>query len=171
MASILGIRIGYDGQDRLEHRIGPGRAITGGHPQGDRIWNLGRSGWSLHSGGFNYRPEGHYHDHVVEELSIMRGRQPGAPNARIPHGELVVWPGVTLRMSRAEIESLLARKRLSHQPYHANPAMITLQESGFVRLGSDLACTKWQIRYDFDGERLQEVTIDTDDDYTGRGTD
>src|SRR5689334_21666373 len=55
LATIAGIRVGYDGMDRLERRLGPGAIMIGGHPQGARVWNIRASRWWLYADGFTCR--------------------------------------------------------------------------------------------------------------------
>jgi hypothetical protein len=98
IARLLGVRVGYNGQDALTRQFGDGLHTTGGHPGGRKLWYTRLPSGLIETDGFDYNDEGL----VLESLywSLDTATDPTIPFVRhLPHhaGWLgVIIPGMTM---------------------------------------------------------------------------
>ena len=99
LAQIAGVRVGYDTIQYLEHCLGPGRKITGGHPHGGRIWEDRRSGLEIWADGFSsyaaLKDQTYTGGRVIDRLSLSRSRN--------GTGNLFFMNRVRLGMTQAQV--------------------------------------------------------------------
>lgn len=69
IANLLGVRVGQDTIERLEHRFGKGYAYTGGHPGGARRWRIKGTYLFIDADGFDYDEHG---GRIIDKIEINR---------------------------------------------------------------------------------------------------
>src|SRR5690349_15713575 len=65
-ANIAGALVGRDGFSKLERKLGRGASVTGGHPQGARVWKDVRNQWMVYIDGFYYC----HNDSIIDQLTV-----------------------------------------------------------------------------------------------------
>lgn len=111
IAWLLGVQVGYNGQDALARRLGPGRIATGGHPNSRQLWCIRSPKSEIVTDGFNMNREGY----VIESLEwslpdASRPQEFAVPYAKsLPRGS--GWMGIiTPGMTQREVTRLLAKR-------------------------------------------------------------
>jgi hypothetical protein len=101
---VFGLRIGLDTMEQLERRLGPGKAITGGHPHGARLWISSDRLWVICADGFDYGHGGR----LVQDFRL--DRNDGSIKAPIARSaDLGVLARIRPNMSRTEVREAIAR--------------------------------------------------------------
>lgn len=65
IAQLLGVRVGVNGQKKLERVMGEGRHMIGGHPNSHEVWQTASPAGTIETEGFSLNEDGY----VVESLS------------------------------------------------------------------------------------------------------
>lgn len=144
VARIAGIRVGIDTISDLEDRLGPGAILTGGHPQGARLWKVRNGQCCLYADGFELR-ERSSDSYVIDRIRITR-KHPDCRPSRLhvcaipPHG-LTILGRVRLGMTRAEVLSAL---RSYHPLLLAKPDRVRLTGFGHVRPNESTEYRIWK---------------------------
>ena len=103
IARLLGVRVGYNGQDALERTLGEGARFVSGHPNGREIWRVRSPRSVIETDGFNINRE----SLVLEELSwTLAGAEKSFPVAkRLPRRS--GWMGtISLGATKQDVERL-----------------------------------------------------------------
>jgi hypothetical protein len=161
IARLLGVRVGYNGQEALERQFGSGLAVTGGHPGGRKLWKTHHPSGSVETDGFSYNHEGL----VLETLSWTLGTigDPKIPSVRrLPRhaGWLgMVYPGMT----QAQVSELTAHRLPA--PRKAGNVW-TWKATGFVRpnRNNEDVYTTWTAKLTFGRQHLISIDLECDGD-------
>jgi len=168
LASFIGMRIGYSTVEDFERRLGPGLPVTGGHPQGARVWYIRNAHAQLWLDGFDYSERGRVVDQIVLSRDAFPSRPSGVPKIEVSHRMLGLRDRVYLGMTEAQVlrqaKGLLPPLRQVQKgccSAWTGPAFACVAH-GDVRLGSyhDELYDTWTTRLDFDHGRLAAIEID-----------
>jgi hypothetical protein len=157
IARILGVRVGWNGQERLERQFGAGVRSVSGHPNGAERWYTRRPEGDICTDGFSLNKEGevlesiwwHLNEHTAQDAPFVR---------RLPRhaGWLgVIYPGMTER----QVARLIAGKKLPH-PKKAG-GVWTWMAKGYVRpnpVNYDVY-DSWTARLEFRQGRLASIEV------------
>ncbi len=157
IARILGVRVGYNGQDALQHQFGKGLATLGGHPDGRKTWLTRKPLGYITTDGFNHNPEGL----ALESLSW--GLDPPM-DKKIPYVRALPrgagWLGsIVPGMSRQQVAALTSR--MPTKPI-LKPGRWIWREKGFVRPASTeyVVYTNWTAQLTFDKDVLTTIDVE-----------
>lgn len=111
IAEIAGIQVGSSSMEELEARFGKGKGVTGGHPNGARLWRVKGTSWMIHADAFDYSTKGA----VVDAFSITGydKSQKEVPYARFAKNKLAYLGGITLGMGEDELLRIAKRNSLT----------------------------------------------------------
>ena len=157
IARVLGVRIGWNGQDRLERRFGTGVRSIGGHPNGVETWRTRYPTGKIVTDGFNYNDEGE----VLETLEWTLGKAskeiPLAHNLPDKGG----WLGtITLGMPERQVTRLLIGTHLP-KPNKSGGTWTWVQK-GYVQLRENVEYRIWTAALGFDQGRLTSICVRCD---------
>ncbi|MEN6371107.1 MAG: hypothetical protein ABFD64_03755 [Armatimonadota bacterium] len=167
IANLAGIKVGFNSIDDTEKKLGHGKVITGGHPQGARVWQFEKKGWILYIDGFNYRSgsDGAVID-VVELMTSKRGHEliegGNVPKVSPSYPKLGFWTFLPLGTSYEEAIKLLKQKGL---PPEIVKGTILVKAKGIsppMNVNRFEPFRSWQAELDFEKNRLVEITITCD---------
>jgi len=156
IARLLGVRVGFNGQQALIQNFGDGLHSTGGHPGGMIHWNTHHPSGYIETDGFSYNEEGL----AIEQLywALDRPSDPKIPFVRhLPRhaGWLgVVYPGMTTKQV-----SQLTTSRLP-VPLKKGEVWVW-QAKGFVRPSpvNEETYTTWTAKLTFQKGVLNSIEI------------
>lgn len=111
IANIAGVKIGYSSMEELEKRLGKGKVMVGGHPNGARLWRVKGTLWVVYADAFEYSKQGI----VVDSFSITTDPNPG-PDVPYtwPTGRELAWlGGISLGIHEDKLLEILKQNALS----------------------------------------------------------
>ena len=155
IAGLAGIRVGYSTMSELEARLGPGKAITGGHPNGARLWRVKGTRWLIHADAFEYSDRGI----VVDSLSISEDPNPGedVPFARV-RSDALRWLGkISLGMGNDEVTKALGAGPV---PAKKSAQGWEVRVPGYCRLSEYVRFDVWTAGLDFTNNVLSQIRLD-----------
>lgn len=155
VATILGIRVGFDTVEKLERRLGRGTKIVGGHPHGGRIWTSRKSGNSILVDGFYYNDQGR----VIDQITISGGEgaeEKGVPLISIPAKEMSLFGTVSLGLSKGNVLKRI-RKFVPHPQVKSD--QLKWHSSGLSHVNGELTFKDWTVELSFTHGRLDEISI------------
>ncbi len=156
IARVLGIRVGWNGQKRLEDWFGRGVRSVGGHSGGVETWHTRRPSGNIVTDGFCYNRE----REVVETLEWTLGKADATIPLvrRLP--EHSGWLGtISLGMSEHQVTHLLKGTPLPHPD--KSGGTWTWKQHGYVRpnpVNYDVYRT-WTAALCFDQGRLTSIHV------------
>lgn len=154
IALVLGVRVGWNGQERLERRFGSGVRSIGGHSGGVETWRTQSPVGKIVTEGFNYNDEGE----VLETIEWTLGKAAGSiPLARrLPQSS--GWLGIiSLGMTERQITQLLRDKHLP-QPQKSEGNWTWVQK-GYVQLREFVVYRTWTAALGFENGRLTSICV------------
>lgn len=154
LASIAGIQVGHTTREELEARWGAGKAITGGHPQGARLWRVKGTSWVIWADAFNYSERGI----VVDFLSISKLDPNGndAPFAHVSPAALAYFQRISLGMTEEKVLAVLKEKQL---PMKKTQHGWEISASGFEPLTSIKGFDTWTVQFEFKNKLLSRLVL------------
>jgi hypothetical protein len=162
-AYAFGVRVGWDTMDDLARALGPGLAVTGGHPQGAKYWRT-VDGYYIHADGFDGRKD--RHGYVIDVVSVSRQHifkeYPSIPLARRSARSLRLVGSIALGMSRRTVTRTLHAQQQTAKSIKGG---VTYSQPGFVRVNDSTVCRQWSVCLWFTNERLAEITVSGDSSY------
>jgi hypothetical protein len=152
-----GIIVGLTTIGDFEKSHTKGRAVTGGHPGGARLWRIDKLGAELYADGFNIGPRGMIFDTVRVDFIAKVGQY--LPKLNLVQSELGLLARLHRGMSQAEVQRTL----LTTQPL-AEVTMLGLirYRSALINKGGDDRFTTWTGTFDFGPHGLDGFTIVAD---------
>lgn len=156
IARILDVRMGYNGQDALQRRLGEPMASIGGHPRGNKLWNISDPPGSVSTDGFPWNEEGL----VLEDLNWELSRSDSARIPLVPHlaphsGWLgVIYPGMSMTQVSDLIKGRVAApKKRGNTWYWSAP--------GYVKPNAENSdvYTTWTAELTFQAGTLTEIKV------------
>jgi hypothetical protein len=159
IADLVGVQVGYNGQEALKRQFGEGLHTTGGHPGGFKNWYTRNPTGQIETDGFEHSREGL----VLEWLSwsLEPATDPRIPFVRqLPRraGWLgVVYPGMTMK----QVATLTAGKLPSPEK---KGDTWTWTDEGFVRPGPTniIVYTNWTAELTFQNGLLLRIDLRCD---------
>jgi len=154
IARILGVRVGWNGQERLERRFGKGVRSIGGHPLGVETWRTRHPVGKVVTEGFEHNGEGE----VLETIEWTLGKADASiPLARrLPQAS--GWLGtISLGMTERQIARLVRDKHLP-APTKAEGNWTWVQK-GYVQLREFVVYRTWTAALGFENGKLTSLCV------------
>ncbi len=153
IARVFGIRVGVNGRDRLERRLGQGIYSVGGHSNGVETWITDNSECQLVTEGFEHNREGEvvtYLEWTYQGSKNVKKRSRAGKNGWLKKIE----PGI----SRQETLALLPANM---KPAHPEQNMWQWTHSGFLRPNAvnEDVYTDWKATLEFKHNRLVIIRV------------
>jgi hypothetical protein len=105
IANIAGIKVGYSSMEELEARLGKGKVMVGGHPNGARLWRVKGTSWVIHADAFDYSERGVVLDSF--DITVDPKLDRGVPYARLAKND-IAWVGkISLGMDEEKLLKLV----------------------------------------------------------------
>jgi hypothetical protein len=154
VAGIAGVKVGDSTREELEARLGPGKPITGGHPQGARLWRVKGTDWVIHADAFEYSNRGI----VVDSLEIYQNPKPGRgiPCVRTGRKNLTWMGEVSLGMTEENTLKTLQRRAV---PLTKTERGWTTKACGFCAAHNNVNFTKWEATLEFQNHVLNHISV------------
>lgn len=164
IASLLNVKVGFDTMAKLEKQLGRGLPITGGHPQGARIWHLKESDWFIHADGFDYPADnGRKHSYIIQKLTIYRQslfgrRERGIPSISAPLRLLSPLGGrASLEMDRQDFLRIV---RARWGPWQSQDGhRYVWKAKGYSRTSQSTIYQRWEIGFLFKKKHLMLISV------------
>ena len=155
IASIVGIRVGYSTRDELEAHLGPGKHITGGHPDGARLWQVKGTGWMIWADGFEYCERGL----VVDSVTLYRDRKPerSVPYARLGTNDCAWLGEISLGMKENKVLEILKQKAV---PTRKIDRGWEVEANGFNAVLNQESFQKWTAVLEFTNRAVNRISVD-----------
>jgi hypothetical protein len=112
LAKIGGVTIGSTTREHLETQWGGGKPLTGGHPNGARLWRVKGTDWIIYADAFQYDKKGIVLDFLDLSTKNSRGDNKDIPFAKVSSSRLVWLGKVSPGMSEADLLAFLKTKSL-----------------------------------------------------------
>jgi hypothetical protein len=152
IARLAGVQIGYSTQDELAERWGEGEIVTGGHPNSGRVWRVKGTSWVIQTDGFDYLQGGL----IIDGLVLGWEPAQNAPFARGSKEDFAWLGGITLGMSRSDVEKFLKSKALASTK--TDQGLAVQAKGHHALINSTLG--NWTATFDFATNRLSRLSID-----------
>lgn len=155
IASVAGIKVGCTTREELESQWGKGKPITGGHPNGARLWRVEGRPWVIWADAFEYSAHGIVVDSL--ELRVDSKAANDIPYARLGTNTASwlgkISPGVT----KEAVVAFCKDKSLS-------PAKIKnglrLEAEGAFTLNDRVTFHRWTTEFEFKDGLLVCIKLD-----------
>jgi hypothetical protein len=158
IAQIAGIRIGADTVEAVERKLGHGRVVIGGHPNGGREWHCKPAEWSLYVDGFYYDAAGHRITDALLIEQLSPGTQDDTPVAKIPRQRMRFLGVVSLGMTRAAVLQAIGSRL---PPPTATKNHLVWTEACVRWINHKHYQIKgWRAELRFTGDKLQAIFIE-----------
>jgi hypothetical protein len=166
IAKLGEIRVGLDTVEALERSAGPGLAFTGGHPEGNCLWQSKQTGWYLRVDGFYYNQQD---QRIIDSLSVALPPGDDKPptsnevyrHANIPRAGMLFMNVVSLGMQESEVLRMLRGKL---PPPRKSEDELVWKSKGHAPMGNykDTAYENWTATLEFDGKILVRIDIEAE---------
>ena len=157
IGNIAGIKIGYSSMGELEAILGKGKAITGGHPNGARLWRVRETSWVISADAFEYSERGA----VVDSFDITLDPNAGqdVPYAQLAKDKFSWLTEITLGMGEEKLRETL--KRNSCTATKDGDGWLVAAK-GFSPLTSDplYPFQEWAVRFEIKEKILTGLWLD-----------
>ena len=157
IGNIAGIKIGYSSMGELEAILGKGKAITGGHPNGARLWRVRETSWVISADAFEYSERGA----VVDSFDITLDPNAGqdVPYARLAKDKFSWSTEITLGMGEEKLLKTLKRNSCTATK-HGDGWLV--EAKGFSPLTSDplYPIQEWAVRFEIKEKILTGLWLD-----------
>ena len=160
LTRLAGLLPGYDTIGAAERKHGRGLAVTGGHPQGARVWHSRQTGWYLYVDGFEYRGAGRDDTAVIDEMrvGVPDGTETDSPAISLSVKEASLFGTIHPGLRRSAVLARLTAKRISPK---SDRDSLSWRVRGFVRVNDWTAFRVWEVVLHFDKrEVLDEICIE-----------
>jgi hypothetical protein len=168
IAQILGIRVGQGTVEELERKLGPGAPVTGGHPQGARVWYVKSMGIWVYADGFYYTSRGEEitndvlltvdNKNLGYDSEYRNGKKRSVPVVHKTKIQIAwlgkVVPGMTRQEVTKAVKSLPKPKEKSGN--------LIWKEKGTYKTAQGLETMVWTAELMFDKDKLVSVGVSTD---------
>ncbi len=154
LAKVLGLVIGQSTMGELERRFGPGKIITGGHPQSARLWRSKQTGWGVRADGFEFGKDGTY---LLEEITINRDLptdwKNGIPEIDLSRNRFVLLQSVKLGDSKLRVTQALKDANIRIRTIKSDS--VVAEESTSLHSVHNV----WCANFEFKSNRLNAISL------------
>lgn len=155
IADIGGIKVGYSSMKELETRLGQGKPITGGHPNGARVWRVKDTSWVISADAFDYSQRGAVVDSFAITESSMLGAD--APYARLAKDDFA-WLG-KIKLGMDEDRLLEALKRTSLVTTKDTDGWLVKAKGWSPLMSPPTPLQEWTARFTIKEKSLTEIRL------------
>jgi len=156
IANIAGVKVGYSSMEELEKRLGKGKVMIGGHPNGARLWRVKKTSWVIYADAFEYSPRGA----VLDNFDVTVDAKPGqdVPFARLTKTELGWLGRVQIGMSEEELLQFLKQNSYAATKLHEG---WLVKAKGFSPVTSDTLYPfqQWTAQFTITNKSLAQLHL------------